>query len=153
MSIIDDALKKTQQQLSRAESATLADSPRREVSEHGKSAMASASRQPKFNWTFLIFFILLLALLMVQVLHPLKYKQHMQARAQAAALTKAPVKGTAATGLSLKGIMASGNQRLALINQSTYAVGDRVDGYLVYSIAESGVVLQRDGRMYHLTVS
>lgn len=151
MSIIDEALKKTQRQLSQA-GPIPDDTPMREVSQQGKSAMESASSQPRFNWSFLIFFALLSALLMVQVLHPFKHK--VMKTAAVVAPAHATLSGTAPPlGVDLKGIMVSGDRRVALINQRTYMKGDQVKGYTVQSIGENSVILTRANQVYRLHVS
>lgn len=160
MSIIDEALKKTQQELhmKQARADHQKNSQAQQNIEQILQQSESKSRR-SFPLIFLILFTLLLALLVMQTLHPYKKKQHASAMAQADRVSSlkptatVPSSAVVLQGLKLQGIMASDHHRIALINQSTYRVGDELQGLTVKSIDDDQVVLQHGKLEYHLKLT
>lgn len=63
-------------------------------------------------------------------------------------ITTHPVQNTSAdtTDIQLQGIMAQGNDRVALINNNVYQVGDLVNGMKIIAINEASVVIDDAGQ-------
>ena len=157
MSIIDEALKKTQRELH--EKQNLANEAAASQSHQNINQIlqqTEGSTRRTFPLIFLILFTVLLALLVIQTLHPYKKKHAAMSRpapAQVSVHSSVPEHVTTLQGLRLQGVMASDNQRIALINQGTYRVGDHIRGYAIASIEDDQVVLRKGKMQYHLKLT
>ncbi|MDF1797466.1 MAG: general secretion pathway protein GspB [Coxiellaceae bacterium] len=152
MSIIDNALKKTQQDLqSRQVQSTTTE---KQATESISQILQQNDKKPrprKSHFSFLILTTLLLCLLVWQTFQP----HHKQKTTPAVSHTKlSPAFTTDPTnGLTLSGIMASDGQRIALINSQTYHEGDKIAGAKVLAIKDDEVLLAKDNHTFTLKLS
>ena len=158
MSIIDKALKKTQQDLlnRQVQSTTTEKQATESISNILQKNEKNVKKyKPKNNhYIFLILTTLLLCLLVWQTMKPhQKQKNTVSAvgmqQAQSAILTV----GDPTKGLSLGGIMATEGHRIALINSQTYQVGDKLHGATITTIEDDQVVLSKGKQSFKLRLS
>ncbi|MDF1760431.1 MAG: general secretion pathway protein GspB [Coxiellaceae bacterium] len=153
MSIIDKALKKTQQDLqSRQVQSTTTEKQATESISQILQNNGKKSRPRKTHFSFLILTTLLLCLLVWQTLQPHHKKNSKQPIAKVnKQLSSAGADPTKA--LTLSGIMASDGQRIALINSKTYHEGDKIDGAVIVAIQDDKVVLDKNQHVFTLRLS
>jgi len=123
MSIIDQALKKTQAALNNAVEA--------EVKE---PAAAPQKKQRRWVWKNSYSFVVIGFLLVLGSYHYLKTALN---NPKSTSHLAAPT-----SSLTLTGTMESGQQRVAIINNRWYHINDQVNGWTVTGINENTVTLQ-----------
>ncbi len=154
MSIIHEALKKTQDRIQKSSPSPLSPAPQ-----------PSGSGKKSSSWStmgIILFFLLAagVAFLFVRQDFPPKklvqkptVPQNVSAPQPSPApeQTQVPALGPSALSLVLNGIMTMDNEQFALINNQIYRVGDTVDGKLLINIGTNNVELSDKSEKIILT--
>ncbi|MDF1761174.1 MAG: general secretion pathway protein GspB [Coxiellaceae bacterium] len=153
MSIIDKALKKTQQDLQgrQVQSTTTEKQATDNISEILQQN-EKKSKPRKSHFSFLILTTLLLCLLVWQTFQP-HNKQNAKQRVEKASKPLLSVVTDPTKALTLSGIMASDGQRIALINSQTYHEGDKIAGAKVLAIKDDQVLLTKGRHTFTLKLA
>lgn len=138
MSIINDALKKTQRKMQNKN--------QKQLSAKSFKAKATAVEQTRSSsWLRYSGLTLVFAAILAAIAISLYYNRQALSRLPLPSLTSNhPQKhnAVAPSNLVLRGTMLQGQKRVAFINHQTYRVGDSVDGYKITNISMYKVVLE-----------
>jgi hypothetical protein len=150
MSIINDALKKAQQNISTNHDPDSSGTDG-EIHHSVHPATPSNNRRAPSLRLLLIIIALMLITAMLTIFFP-EIQQFIRLTHQSNADNKHTINRVSAPSFRLNGIMISRDQPVALINNNLFHIGDHVEGYALVGISKSEISVEKNGQRFTVSL-